>query len=277
MMPHNHTFIKTGDGSMTIHSSVYGQAMHTMSGAYSEALLKHVYPSKILSKTKPKLNVLDIGFGLGYNVLALAAEASVKLTETEINVFSLEKDRSLGNYLNEIKFDDFRDDISKALLNAFKNGWCRYENIHIYIIPGDARQSINTINNKEFHAVFHDPFSPAKNPELWTVDFFNEIRRLIAKDGIITTYSSAPQVRGALLEAGFIVAKGPSMGNKREGTLASMTAMENLINPEEIISNIKSTPYRDPGLAASGDVILQRRIDEMRDTRSKSYHQAHQG
>ena len=56
--------IETGDGSATLFLDEYEQAMHSSSGAYEEAVLKHVIPSGILLKEKKELYVLDVGFGL---------------------------------------------------------------------------------------------------------------------------------------------------------------------------------------------------------------------
>ncbi len=118
-----------------------------------------------------------------------------------------------------------------------------------------------------FHAVFHDAFSPSKNPELWSADFFSEIYRVGADGCMLTTYSSAPQVRGALLEAGFTIERGPSVGKKREGTLAAKGDISQPLGDselEEIRNDVKSTPYRDPGLVSTREEILARRISAMK-------------
>jgi tRNA U34 5-methylaminomethyl-2-thiouridine-forming methyltransferase MnmC len=70
--------IVTEDGSFSLYSEDYCQAMHSASGAYREALLKHIYPSRILDKINKDLFILDIGFGIGYNALALLYEFTRK-------------------------------------------------------------------------------------------------------------------------------------------------------------------------------------------------------
>ena len=40
--------LTTEDGTSTLFLEEYEQAMHSMSGAYEESLLKHIIPSKIL-------------------------------------------------------------------------------------------------------------------------------------------------------------------------------------------------------------------------------------
>ena len=82
--------VKTEDGTYSLYSNEYSQAMHSISGAYNEALYKHVYPSNILENHNDDLFILDIGFGLGYNILALIAEFSKKDTEQKLHIYSLE-------------------------------------------------------------------------------------------------------------------------------------------------------------------------------------------
>lgn len=140
----------------------------------------------------------------------------------------------------------------------------------IDILYGDARDSVKQLTGYKFHAVFHDPFSPAKNPELWTTDFFKEIYGIISDTGILTTYSSAPQIRMALTDAGFNIGRGPSVGKKREGTIASKSGINNMLSQQEISElrvNIKTTPYRDYELKDSREIILSRRLDMMKKLR----------
>lgn len=63
-----------------------------------------------------------------------------------------------------------------------------------------------------YDAVFLDPFSPLKSPELYSVEFFKTLKVLMKDDGMILTYTSAAPVRSALVEAGFHVGEGPSFG-----------------------------------------------------------------
>ena len=74
MKNNDYSIINTEDGTYSLYSEEYRQAMHSTSGAYQEAVLKHIYPSQILNSTGTELYVLDIGFGIGYNILALLHE-----------------------------------------------------------------------------------------------------------------------------------------------------------------------------------------------------------
>jgi len=257
----------TSDGTLSVFSDEYGQAMHSLSGAYEEALLKHVFPSKILERDAPVLRVLDVGFGIGYNVLALLDEFLKDMKGRSVEVISLEKDLTLTGMMHDIRFPGERGALYESLKDLPEKSVIAGDGYSVRLIAGDARRSVKELPSSSFHAVFHDAFSPSKNPELWSADFFREIYRVGADGCVLTTYSSAPQVRGALLEAGFTIGRGPSVGKKREGTLAAKGDITQPLGNgelEEIRNNVKSTPYRDPGLAAMRDAILARRLEEMK-------------
>ena len=74
--------------------------------------------------------------------------------------------------------------------------------------------------NQKFDAVFLDPFSPKKCPELWTERFFKDIRKLMKQNSVLTTYSCAKITRNNLVNAGFNVKDGPSIGRRAPSTIA---------------------------------------------------------
>ncbi|MFH0974340.1 MAG: prolipoprotein diacylglyceryl transferase family protein [Spirochaetota bacterium] len=270
--------IKTEDGTDSLYSDEYNQAMHSLSGAYNEALYKHVHPSKILENNSAELRVLDVGFGLGYNILALVIEFLKKNTDRKLYVFSLEKDSSFLSGINSVSFNDDKDEIYGNIKKAFTGAQNDFGKYSIQMLFGDARKTISALEDDYFNAVFHDPFSPAKNPELWSLEFFGELYRIMKADAVLTTYSSAPQIRSAMLEACFLIGKGPSVGKKREGTVASKLTAIPLLSEEEIgklKADVKSAPYRDPGMKSAGKDILQQRISRMTEIRQEKKLQKH--
>lgn len=263
----NYTLMKTGDGSYTVHDSVFDETMHSVSGAYEEALLKHVYPSRIIQMNEPILNVLDIGFGLGYNVLALVIELQKHRFSGTLNIISCEKMKTYTDLLESIVFFDERDRIYSVIKKAYATGSSHADNYHLSVHFGDARDIVDGLSDSSFHAVFLDPYSPSKNPELWSVEFFRKLYYVMHHKAILTTYSSAVQIRVAMLDAGFVIGRGPSVGKKKEGTIASKSNEVAAFSEEEI-NVIRSTkgaiPYRDLTLKGSREEILTIRRMEMK-------------
>ncbi len=199
----------TQDGSETYFSEKYQECFHSKSGAVEESFKKFIEPCKIKSGDR----ILDIGFGLGYN--SLAAIFTVK----KISIISLEQDTKVLEAIKFLKVPNYLQKKFEIIKKVAKDLKYKDNYYEIKIILGNAVETINQLDGK-FDAVFLDPFSPPKNPELWTLDFLMKIRKLMKKEAILATYSCARIVRDNLKAAGFFVKDGPIVGRKSPGTLA---------------------------------------------------------
>jgi len=212
---------KTDDNSVTLYNEEYQDYYHSKSGAIEESLLKFVKPCKIKELAKKgHLRILDIGFGLGYNVIAAIDTALEENPNCEIEIVSFEKNLVL-NELKKLKPKlKHYSIIQKLEFDPITNAYL-YEDkkIHLKIKIGDAIDLIKNIK-KSFDAVFLDPFSPAKNPELWTIEFFKDIQKIMNKEAILATYSYARRVKDNLKKAGFQVKDGPVVGRRSPSTIA---------------------------------------------------------
>jgi len=75
--------------------------------------------------------------------------------------------------------------------------------IKINIFNGDARKYIKSLKNIDI--VYQDAFSTDVNHSLWTVEYFADIKKALAQDAILTTYSIATPVRLSLYKNDFVV------------------------------------------------------------------------
>jgi chorismate dehydratase len=197
----------TEDESVTFRNKKYDECYHTKSGAIEEAFEKYAKPCKV----KNGMKILDVCFGIGYNTLAAIHMADVK-------VVGLENDIEILKKVQEIEVSaDLTQDYEK-IRKAAKDFEYKDRKVSIRIILGDARKTIKEVNEK-FDAVFLDPFSPKKCPELWTADFFFEIKKRMKKGAVLATYSCARIVRDNLKKAGFRVEDGPVVGRRSPSTL----------------------------------------------------------
>ncbi len=262
-----YSYVETDDGSISVYADEYGQTMHSVSGGYEEALYKHVIPSGVAALQKDEINVLDVGFGLGYNILALLHCCDMEDRFSKIRVISLERDDTIGKLVGDIRFNDEKDCVYDKVKGATQSGEYNDGRIHIAILFGDARQTLKTINHINFDAVFHDPFSPASNPELWSVEFFSLLKERMEPRAVLTTYSAALQVRMAMMEAGFTIGRGPSVGGKKEGTVATIKGTIETLSVDEIAgirSAVRATPYREISGLDTREDLLNRRLEEIR-------------
>jgi radical SAM protein (TIGR01212 family) len=251
--------VKTKDGSFTFYNQVYKECYHSQAGANSEAYYKFILPSEIPSrlKDKPLLNILDVGFGLGYNAIAALKEVitcngSAKITSLEIDT------KSLYLALSIYETNPFEHKILTSLIN--NKFWSDGKN-SVELITGDARKSVTLLQEK-FDLIFLDAFSTNRNSELWTYDFIKALKKLLMEDGAIITYSAAFPVRGAMFRNKLHVGTTEPFGRKNGGTIASRDAKKIKMQLQEkdrniILKSTAGTPYRDPTLSSTNKEIIK--------------------
>jgi tRNA U34 5-methylaminomethyl-2-thiouridine-forming methyltransferase MnmC len=171
--------------------------------------------------------VLEIGFGTGLNMLLLADLKHKTGSRSEIHFQSIEAwplPASTAAQLN------YRNHLQNPLLNnwlmpVFEQ--LQTESADYEPEPGfRVRVHHGFFENFKpanipFGFVFHDPFSPDVNPELWTSDVFKSIHIWCSDDAVLTTYCAASRARAAMAYAGWYVARAPGALGKREMTIAS--------------------------------------------------------
>lgn len=152
--------------------------------------------------------------------------------------------------------------------------------IRFRLIVGDTRKLLPTLPDKAFDLVYHDPFSPRKQPELWTTQLFRQYNRILRPDsGAIMTYSAAAPAREAMHSAGLFVYRHPAPVEK-PGTIAFNHVREDmppLSDLEKGLMRCKSgIPFEDDdSLGMTPSEILQlrsKRLEESRLPTSSSIH-----
>ena len=86
--------------------------------------------------------------------------------------------------------------------------------VQLTLLQGDASESFSELDAR-IDAWFLDGFAPAKNPEMWTPELFQAIRRLSVHDTTVATFTAAGIVRNGLKAAGFEIRKVKGFGRKR--------------------------------------------------------------
>ena len=220
--------VSTRDGSYTLYSSEYEETYHSIGGAKTEARERFLFPCRIPKLlTSERICLLEVGFGLGVNLAETLSFLVRENFQGEFVYFGLEKDQELLEKLPELPRDALWGKVADWILTLAEEKKVFQDTpfpMHLQIVLGRAEVKIKELPQRYFHAVYHDPFSIRKNPELWSESFFNELRLRLRPDGILSTYSSAVAVRLHLLAAGFRIGLGPPAAGKSTGTLASIEA-----------------------------------------------------
>jgi tRNA U34 5-methylaminomethyl-2-thiouridine-forming methyltransferase MnmC len=275
-------FVLTDDGSYSINSKEINnkvETLHTSTGAISESFEKFIKPMKF--DYAKDIAILDICAGLGYNTSAAIADF-VKNSGRKLTIDMVEISKATFACGLLVPSPIPEHDMTKKAIEEelIAQGYAALslekteipENIRLNLFIEDARQTVQNLEDDTYDAIFLDPFSQNMAPELFSLEFFNEFRRVIKDDGIIATYTSAAPVRSAFIEAGFYIGLGPIFGRMQGGTLASP-------NPEMLdyalpkndeiriaLSDV-GIPFRDPSLNSSSDYILAARTEERHNAR----------
>lgn len=219
--------IITADGSVSYYNEKIDESYHSNTGAIEESFLKFVKPAVdlVLKENRSSIEIFDMFFGLGYNsVCVLYYLREVKGFKGKINITGIELDNEIMGFAKDITFDSSINTVMLAEAGIqidVKKFNSYYSSIreNVDIIIGDALVEVKNIK-KRFDILFFDPFSPKKQPELWSREFFKDVSRSVKSGGVLTTYSCARVAKDGLIEAGFTVMKGPSVGRKAPSTIA---------------------------------------------------------
>lgn len=276
-------FVLTDDGSYSINSKEINhkiETLHTSTGAISESFEKFIKPMKF--NYEEDIAILDICAGLGYNSSAAiedfmknSSKSNLTIDMVEISYATLACGLLIPSPIkaHDITKKAIENELIKQDYATLSLETCEIpENIDINVYIEDARQTVQKLKDNTYDAIFLDPFSQNMAPELFSLEFFKEFRRVIKDDGIVATYTSSAPVRAAFIEADFYIGQGPIFGRKQGGTLASRNPLmldTALPKNDEIriaLSDV-GIPFRDPNLNNSSDYILEKRTEERHNAR----------
>lgn len=207
----------TADGSHTIQIEDLQVTYHSKHGAIQES--KHVFIDAGIAYLQQMNNlsevrILEMGFGTGLNALLTAIfsdQMDLRVNYHSIEAFPLATDEvSLLNYGILLQ----QEAIFSLLHTAH---WNTATTIHPKFELYKHHSKLDTfISAENFNLIYYDAFAPTAQPELWTVEVFEKLYRLLAPEGILVTYCSKGAVRRAMEAAGFRVTKLQGPPGKRE-------------------------------------------------------------
>ena len=204
--------VTTRDGSETLFSYRFGSTYHSVFGAVSES--RHVFLQQGLTTHagKPKLRVLELGFGTGLNAF-LAFLFSIK-NKMPLAYFGIEAYPISPGIARKLDYPGYL--VAKE-----------YEDVFLRMHDEDAftledfrfKRSISWEGLKQestFDCIFFDAFSPGAQPELWVQDVFDIMYKMTSEGGCLITYCAQGEVRRRMEKAGFKVERISGAPGKRE-------------------------------------------------------------
>ena len=242
--------LETEDGSKTLHSEAFDEACHSLSGAVEETLYNYVEGCEILEKiAKNDLTCLEVGFGLGTGYKTTVEYLAKTKPSNKLTFISTELDAKLVEYAakeNKIKNNPPYPDFSGMELRRepVEHYFAQKDGHILIILIGDARQTVFKAYEANLlsgvGAVYQDPFSPKKNPALWTVEWFELLAKVSSEEVTLSTYSSSNSIRKSLIQAGWKVLNRKGFGTKRTATQARLVGE----NDEEVLLQLGRSPVK---------------------------------
>jgi tRNA 5-methylaminomethyl-2-thiouridine biosynthesis bifunctional protein len=166
----------------------------------------------------------ETGFGTGLNFLcAWELWKECAPSDARLHFVSTEKYPLSRNELAQaLALWPELSELSAELLEQYlwlAPGWQRMSFDHgrvtLALLIGDARETLPQLR-AAVDAWFLDGFAPARNPEMWQPELFEQVARLSVHGCTFATFTSAGAVRRRLEAVGFGVEKVAGYGTKRD-------------------------------------------------------------
>lgn len=227
--------LPTNDGSLTVYNGNYGENCHSTHGAKEETLLHYIGGTKLADRlSQAQISILEVGFGTGLGFLTTIEFLKEKQFKGKLIYKAFEMDRPTI----ELAKDHYP--ILKDLEQQDQRLILKTDTIELTILLGNARETIQSLidQDEQFDCIYQDAFSPKRNPILWTIEWFRDLKKLSHSKTIMSTYSASSSIRKSMKEAGWILKKGEKFGPKRTSTRALCEDE----NDPDILLNLSRSP-----------------------------------
>lgn len=226
-VPPGHQKTPTEDGTFTLENLTFQENCHSTAGAYQETLFNYIQGTEIQKKLHlPEINIFEVGFGLGFGPIATFEKLAHY--PGKINFYSSEIDENLINWFRDSSSEEINQTFPYRHLKLAKD--CEVptyqatsKNRELRIFIGDLDKIKGRLKLNNIHAIYQDPFSPKKNPTLWTQEWFSFLKSISSPEVVLSTYSASHSVHEHLKASGWFVYRAPGFAHKRSSTRATLS------------------------------------------------------
>ena len=188
--------------------------------------------------------VLELGFGLGNNFIATYRawlddpQRSEVLDYIGIEAFPLNAD-------DWAKLSVPMDHSNAALFNALVQQWpnpveagfhlIEFERgrVRLILIFWDVLKALVELDC-QVNSVYLDGFAPSKNPQMWDRSVLTGMRRLMAPNAKLASYSVAGTLRRELTELGFELCRESGFGDKKQRLVGKLAIGKARLPAQEV-------------------------------------------
>ncbi len=216
----------TEDGSFTLYNEALNEIYHSRHGALQESLHVFIETGLVhLLAQKEEVNILEVGFGTGFNALLTldflrdkpqkVAYCGLETLEIPVELWqALSYPTLLGKPELSYYFQAMHESTWGTCLPLLPNfSFCK------------ELQGVLTYNSPAvFDLVYFDAFAPRKQPEMWKPAVFAHLYAMMRENSSLVTYCAKGQVRRDLQSVGFVVERLEGAAGKFEMLRANKPA-----------------------------------------------------
>lgn len=221
----------TQDGSFTAKHQVHGETFHSDFGALRETQDLYVRASgyNAAVESGADIAVLDVGLGLGLNALSTIERWWRADKPGNLYVHSLEIEEALvahlmlGNGAWQLSWSKqwfwFLNHVGRVENHQWAGGFSHPKsNKQCTWLIECTDASSKTLTESPFgpwNYIWHDPFSPKNNPDLWTKEWFEKLKAVSSPATVLMTYSASRTAKDSLDASGWNYSLIPTTTGKR--------------------------------------------------------------
>jgi hypothetical protein len=230
----DYELVQVAGGAWSVRSRAEGETFHPVVGPVAEAEALYLRQLRLVERLQSHAGefvIWDVGLGAAANALTIlratrTLSTPVRLVSFDHTLAPLEF--ALGRAPALGYFGGYETAVAALLASRrtrFRNGAQPVDwSVAVADFP-TLLASPDAAALERPHAVLYDAFSPARNPDMWTLPLFARLFALLVPECpcSLATYSRSTLLRVTLLLAGFHVGAGHATGEKEETTLAANT------------------------------------------------------
>ncbi|MGB7749156.1 MAG: MnmC family methyltransferase [Verrucomicrobiia bacterium] len=249
-MQTSYRLVRLRNGACSVRSLAEAETFHPGIGPAMEAealYVRQLHLPERARETDGEFVIWDVGLGAAANALTVIrlVRDSLKGKPAQFRLVSFDHTSDAAAFALEHGAElGYVAGYEPALAELIKNHSAKINdgllNIEWTLEPGDfpaflsrssrgneAHSAKSEIGNRKSeispHAILFDPYSPKKNPAMWTAPFFADLFRRLdpQRPCALATFTRSTMVRVTLLLGGFFVGVGHPSGLKEETTVAA--------------------------------------------------------
>ncbi len=224
--------VQLKNGTWSVRSRVLGETFHPVIGPVAEAEALYVRQLQLpqrMARHSGEFVIWDIGLGAAANICTVLQASATGTNPVRIVSFDCTS-APLRFALEHPRLLEFIAPYQQAAQTLLDQGQVEFTNGNHLVswnyFEADFPSLVRLPTAQTWpkpHAILFDAFSPARNPEMWTLPLFERLHGLLdpSRDCLMATYSRSTLLRVTLLLAGFFVGTGHATGDKDETTIAA--------------------------------------------------------